>query len=92
MITLGAVWKKLSPQEVSSGAYTVLLGSVMAPSGFSSGKPLATKFWLQNLWGCASPNPVPLPAGFSSIAMNQPWFPLWLHLALEFREVSVTLN
>ena len=45
MKILGAVWKKLSPQESSLGAYTVLLGSVRDPWGFSSGKTLAAKPW-----------------------------------------------
>ena len=43
MKILGAVWKELSPQESSSGAYTVLRGGVRAPEGFSEGKPEAAK-------------------------------------------------
>ena len=65
--------EKLSPQESPLGAYTVLTQrrSVMAPYGFSLGKPLAAKPWGLRPLGYAA----------SGLSSENPWGAITLPLS-----------
>ena len=67
---LGAVWKKLPPHKRSSGAYTVLRGSVTAPSGFL-GQTLGCKPWgLRPLVFAALGLPLENPSGGLTLPLS----------------------